>query len=302
MPSLIYTAVEQGAYLLDKLSNGEFRRKALGIEPGDSSRAEPSTPPLSMRHRFATRTVMLDGHPCYIVRSRELGAQTPSRAILFLHGGGGMSAPTMLHFTFASRLVEKTGAELWFARYPLAPPTNVVDALVWLEKLHARMLESVDASSIAFVGDSAGANLALQLCSRLKERRGPYKVVAISPASGLDSSVWIEERKKIAPLDPILPLEICDLVAEHWGRGVNISGPDIEPLAVNYADFPPTMITYGTHELFACAIPQLEKRMREAGVELTLVCGEGLCHDYPLAWVFPEALEASQSIADFLCN
>ena len=94
---------------------------------------------------------------------------SPKPAILFLHGGGWVFGSLDSHDAVCHQLALKTGFFVLSLDYRLAPehpfPAAVDDSVTgfnWLVE-HAQKL-GIQPRNIAVVGDSAGANLAANVC------------------------------------------------------------------------------------------------------------------------------------------
>ena len=118
-------------------------------------------------------------------------------AILYCHGGGYTSGNLGYARVLASKLAHVTGYDVLSFEYRLAPehpyPAAVEDALCAWDHL---MLLGYGARDVVLAGDSAGGNLALVLCRRLKAagRRLPGALVLMSP--------WTDMSRPCAPPTP----------------------------------------------------------------------------------------------------
>ena len=105
-------------------------------------------------------------------------------AILYCHGGGYTSGNLGYSRVLSSKLAHATGYDVLSFEYRLAPefpyPAAVEDALRAWDYL---MLQGYGARDIVLAGDSAGGNLALVLCNRLKTagRKLPGALILMSP-------------------------------------------------------------------------------------------------------------------------
>ena len=112
-------------------------------------------------------------------------------AILYCHGGGYTSGNLGYARVLASKLAHVTGYDVLSFEYRLAPehpyPAAVEDALRAWDHL---MLLGYGARDVVLAGDSAGGNLALVLCHRLKAagRRLPGALVLMSPWTDMTMS------------------------------------------------------------------------------------------------------------------
>ena len=91
------------------------------------------------------------------------------RVILYCHGGGYTSGNLGYSRVLSSKLAHVTGYDVLSFEYRLAPehpyPAAVEDALRAWDYL---MYQGYGAENVMVAGDSAGGNLALVLCRRLK--------------------------------------------------------------------------------------------------------------------------------------
>lgn len=293
--SIIYKAAEESCYLINTLT-GNIIKKIMysGFEKQD----EREKLPKSMYRKFSVKKIVYQGFPVFIIRNKNK-EKRDKHAILFLAGGGGMSRPMGIHFDTAARLVQKTGATMYFAYYPLAPKYNVRQALTWLEGVYQAMLKSHLPRNIVFAGDSAGANLALSLTYRVDKK--PGKVIAISPASGLENGRDRDIRKAMEKIDPILNVAMTDLIAKNWSKDVPLDSTDVNPKYIDYENFPKILMFYGTHEIFYPHAKILVEKIREDGVMLEAI-EEPMCHDWALCSFLPEGKKAIRKMVDFILD
>jgi hypothetical protein len=130
------------------------------------------------------------------VKSMELPAPLPRRAsqyksklphervILYLHGGAYVVASRRTHRGITSRLAKQSDALVLVIDYRLAPehvfPAPLVDAL----SAYQYILTQFDPKQVSFVGDSAGAGLAMAMCYYCRDTKQfpmPGSIVCMSP-------------------------------------------------------------------------------------------------------------------------
>ena len=196
-------------------------------------------------------------------------------AILYCHGGGYTSGNLGYSRVLSSKLAHATGYDVLSFEYRLAPefpyPAAVEDALRAWDYL---MLQGYGARDIVLAGDSAGGNLALVLCNRLKAA----------------------ER---AEIDPMLTPEYIEAVRLAYAAGRDYRSSDLSPLFADFTGFPPTLIQVGDHELLYSDSEQLYQAMKRANVPCRLQVSEGMWHVFQM---FPirKASVAIENIARFL--
>ena len=204
-------------------------------------------------------------------------------AILYCHGGGYTSGNLGYSRVLASKLTHATGYDVLTFNYRLAPehpyPAAVEDALHAWDHL---MFLGYGAGDVTVVGDSAGGNLALVLCRRLREsgRMLPGSLVLLSPWTDMTASgASYTERRAI---DPMLTPEYIDAVRSAYAAGRDLSDPDLSPLLGDFTDFPPTLIQVGTYEILYSDSEQLHKKLRAAHVPCTFEVYKDMWHVFQM--------------------
>ena len=152
---------------------------------------------------------------------------------------------------------------------------------------------------IRVAGDSAGGNLALVLCHRLKAagRRLPGALVLMSPWTDMTmSGASYAER---AESDPMLTPEYIEAVRTAYAGGRDYASPDLSPLFADLTGFPPTLIQAGDHEILYSDAEMLCHALERAGVPCRFEVSEGMWHVFQM---FPlrKAAAAMESVARFL--
>ena len=161
------------------------------------------------------------------------------------------------------------------------------------------MLQGYGAENVMLAGDSAGGNLALVLCHRLKEarRRLPGALILMSPWT--ERTVRGPAYQERAELDPMLTPEYIKAVRTAYAGEHDLRIPSLSPLFGNFSGFPPTLIQVGDHEILYSDAATLAEAMERQGVSCRLEVSEGMWHVFQM---FPmkKATSAMQSIARFL--
>lgn len=221
-------------------------------------------------------------------------------AILYCHGGGYTSGNLGYSKVLASKLTQRTGFDVLAFEYRLAPefpyPAALNDAeTVW----NHLMLLGYGARDIVIAGDSAGGNLALALCHRLKQsgRMLPGALLLMSAWTDMTcSGKSYEERRDF---DPMLTLDYLQAVRKAYAGENNLDSPMLSPLFGDFEGFPPTLIQVGSHEILHSDSERLCQRMEEAGVSCRLEVWEDMWHVFQM---FPlrKATQAMDCMAHFL--
>ena len=222
------------------------------------------------------------------------------RVILYCHGGGYTSGGLGFSKVLASKLTRATGMDTLAFDYRLAPehpyPAAVEDALTAWGHLEGLGIAPGD---IVLAGDSAGGNLALVLCLKLREAgRGlPGALLLMSPWTDMTASG--ESLRGRAGIDPVLTPEYMYAVREAYAGGLDPSDCLLSPLFADFAGFPPALIQVGTHEILYSDAERLAERMLAAGADCRLEVWENMWHDFQM-YPSKTASNAIQNMAHFL--
>lgn len=221
-------------------------------------------------------------------------------AVLYCHGGGYTSGGLGFSKVLASKLTRATGMDTLAFDYRLAPehpyPAAVEDALTAWGHLESLGIAPGD---IVLAGDSAGGNLALVLCLKLREAgRGlPGALLLMSPWTDMTASG--ESLRGRAGIDPVLTPEYMYAVREAYAGGLDPSDCLLSPLFADFAGFPPALIQVGTHEILYSDAERLAERMLAAGADCRLEVWENMWHDFQM-YPSKTASNAIQNMAHFL--
>jgi len=250
--------------------------------------------PVKYRRRVHIHKEIHQNRPIYTIFPK--GSMDRGKAMIFLHGGGGMMPPTALHFDMAVTLSKRVGCPLYFVMYPRAPKANAKEAVQWLKAWYEHIMQESRSRTYYIIGDSAGANLSAALCSGGVENMNG--VILISPVPGIDEiENYMSEYEE---RDILLSLSLIRNIAACWGKDMDMKDPDINISFVDFSRFPKTMLIYGDREIFAGAIEELVETMRGAGTDLAVYKGEIHCHDWVLASAFPESKRMLSEICNFI--
>ena len=222
------------------------------------------------------------------------------RVILYCHGGGYTSGNLGYSRVLSSKLAHVTGYDVLSFEYRLAPehpyPAAVEDAMRAWDYL---MYQGYGAENVTVAGDSAGGNLALVLCRRLKAagRRMPRALLLMSPWTDMTASgTSYQERKE---LDPSITEDYIHAVRSAYAGDADVKDPQLSPLFGDFTGFPPTLIQVGSNEILYSDSATLRQRMTAAGVVCRMEEWQDMWHVFQM---FPikKAAQAMEHVGQFL--
>lgn len=193
--------------------------------------------------------------------------------ILYCHGGGYTCGGMEYAGIIGTKLTAHTGFNVVTFAYRLAPehkyPSQIQDAkAVW-----NRMIEDgIKPSNIIVAGDSAGGNLALELCLELKKNNEelPAALILFSPWTDMTASAPTYETE--AENDPVVSTQyVYNARAAYLGDDVtDFKNPNYSPLFADLSGFPPTLIQVGKNEVLLHDSEALAARLKKQGTDVRL--------------------------------
>ncbi len=253
------------------------------------------TPPIGVN----SRSLEVKGILCEWTRSER--CHDRKHIIFYCHGGGYTCGSINYARILASKLALHTGLAVFSFEYRLAPenpyPAAIQDAVTAWDYL---MHKGYGAGDVIVSGDSAGGNLALELCLELRKRDRllPGALALMSPWTDMTlSGVSYTERLAIDPM--ITPNYIESCKKAYAGEKADFSRPEYSPLFCDFSDYPPVLVQAGTNEILLSDSALLVEKMQVSGVYAALEVYEDSWHVFqqmPLR----RASKALDSIADFI--
>lgn len=223
-------------------------------------------------------------------------------AILYFFGGGYVQGSPDEDLAITARLAHLTRQRLYAPWYALAPerphPAAVEDGL----KVYKTLVDRVSADKLAVSGESAGAGLALSVLLKAHSAGMPMprRLMLMSPWSDLTKTG--DSLTTLEGLDPSLHYELTlEPAARAYAGRLDLGSPDVSPLYADFPrDFPRTLITTGTRDLFLSDCARLSTKMRAAGIDVELRVWEGMWHVFEFYAELPESDQSLAEIAHFI--
>lgn len=208
----------------------------------------------------------------------------PGQVLVFLHGGGFALGSSASHRKLAGHVAKACGTHAFVADFRRAPehpfPAQLDDATAVFDAL---VDGGTDPADIAFVGDSAGASIAIATTLRMLRdgRRTPGLVVTVSP--WLDMENTGETLVTNDATDFLITREgLQGNIDRYLSGGADPTDPLVNPLYADFAGFPPLYVTASDVESLFSDATRLEALARAAGVDVTFDVAHGEQHVFPL--------------------
>ncbi|MCR5108162.1 MAG: alpha/beta hydrolase [Lachnospiraceae bacterium] len=221
--------------------------------------------------------------------------------ILYCHGGGYTCGSINYARVLSSKLCIHTGLTVFSFEYRLSPenpyPAAIDDAMTVWDHL---MYLGYGAKDIIICGDSAGGNLALEICSRLRSENRilPRAMALMSPWT--DMTMSGDSYDECKDIDPILTAEYIKACrGAYAGSHVDFSLPQFSPLYEDFDGYPPVLVQVGSNEILKSDSERLVERLKKSDVRALLEVYEDGWHVFQQMPI-RKASKAINSIGGFI--
>ncbi len=265
-----------------------------------------------LRARFSGLAAPLDGAGVSVrdtviggVPVQEIVPPTASGGagvVVFVHAGGFIAGSAAASSPLAARLAVACGRRVLSVDYALAPEHPFPAARDQLAAVMAAVrADGGEPSSVALVGASAGAGIALQYLASQPSASGAQPpvgaLVLLSPFVDLELSG--DTMTTNAAIDPSLtPAGLARCAGDYLA---GLPATDVDVLGVDLSALPRTLIQVGGLEILLDDSVRLASRLAHQGVDVRLECWAGMVHVFPtFAGVLPEGREAIARIGAFV--
>lgn len=224
----------------------------------------------------------------------------PDRALLFLHGGGYGVGSAPAYAGLVSQIAARAHVAAFALDYPLAPESQLPEALDLAVETLTGMCDTHTAVAIA--GDSAGGGLSLATATAaVREGLEVAAVAVFSPWTDLSLSGASIREQQIT--DPLLdPRYLRDSAAAYLGSA-QPEDPLASPLFGVVGGLPPLLIQVGTDEVLLDDSRRFALAVADAGGAVRLEVWEGMHHVFQLnVERLGSARRALDNAGDFLSS
>ena len=229
------------------------------------------------------------------------------KVILMIHGGGFKIELN----DFYRRLAEKysnmfCGATVINVDYGRFPEHQLPSQMHDVVKVYLHLLdEGINNSDIVFIGDSAGATLAMTSSLWLRDNGYPMPNHIVCFSLWADATSSGDSRITNAYTDPFYGIAKHKKIEDNlhllrriskYVLNVDRTDPYISPLFGSFEKFPKVTLICGTAELDESDSDRVYEKLKAVGVDAELHKFEGMCHCFQLFSFLPESKTAYQIV------
>lgn len=243
-----------------------------------------------------TRTEVA-GRPVYqvapLLGSPVTNGDRPRGHLLYLHGGAYvLDLMPHFHWPAIARLANLTGRTMTVPIYPIAPEHSYREVFPFLLQVYRRILEDRDASSIAFMGDSAGGGMAFALCHAVRGAGLPPPTDAVLLSPWMHVGLPDPDVPAVAKIDPFLNLDDLRAAGIRYAGGDPLDTPLVSPGVGALEGLPRLTMFTGTHDVLNPDTRAFRKRAIAEGLDIGWYEREGALH----LWMYLPSHSAGQAL------
>ena len=243
---------------------------------------------------------------CYYEILKNKNCNT-DKVIFMIHGG---SFKVKLIDTYR-RIAEKyskllDGATVISVDYRVFPqyehPAQLHDTKdVYLELLN----KGIKPENIIFIGDSAGANLAVTTTLWLRDNNYPLPSHIVCFSLWADMTSSGESRVKNAYLDPFGGIAKNKSIEDNWdylhrisayAKNIDRTSPYVSPVFAEFNDFPPVTLVCGGAEMDESDNDRVFAKMKKENINVELFKYDGMFHCFQMMSFLPESRNAYKRV------
>jgi monoterpene epsilon-lactone hydrolase len=242
------------------------------------------------------------GVKAFLVTPKAVSPRNRDRVLLHLHGGFRVYYPGEAGTREAILLAGFGGFKVISVDYRMPPDSPYPAALDDAVAVYRDVLKTTKAKNVGIFGTSAGGSLTLATVLRAKMEHLPLPgaIAASTPTADLTKtgdSLFTNEM-----VDNVLVSQegFIRATALLYANGHDLKDPLLSPVYGDMHEFPPTILTSGTRDLYLSSTVRVHRKLRAAGVEAVLQVWEGQSHaQYNRDINAPETKEYNDEIARF---
>jgi len=228
------------------------------------------------------------------------------RVLINVHGGGFSMCADACRMLEAVPVAAMGGYKVVTIDYRMGPEARHPAAIEDVEKVYRALLKSYKPGRIGLYGCSAGGALTAQVAAWLPGKGLPQPgAIGIFGAGGTrfmtgDSAYIAGYIDGSFPPPPKPGENRADMTRGYFDgapAGDPLIAPALHPDVI--AKFPPSLIITGTRAMDMSPAIVTNSALIKAGVDSTLIVGEGMGHCYIYQPDLPEARDGIKAIVDF---
>lgn len=216
--------------------------------------------------------------------SSSVSHTSDSPIVVYFHGGACIYQPVFFHWRVIHDMAIRTHYEYIMPIYPKSPAYHCQDNVEALIDFYRHFSEQHNDRRIIFMGDSAGACIAIVLAQEIKRLnlKAISDLVLISPCVDF-TYPEVQKMREIQPLDTMLQLDRIRFITETWRGDIPANHPWVSPIYGDLTALPAnTILVYGSDEILKVDSEMLLRKMNEQHLSIQAREYPKMFHTFPM--------------------
>lgn len=245
---------------------------------------------------------IIAGVKTHIVQPKTIPEKNKDRLLVYVHGGGYILNGGEGSVPEAMAMAHYAQMKVISIDYRMLPDHPFPAGLDDVIAVYKEVLKQYKPENIGMFGTSAGSGLTAAAMLKLKELNVPRPAVVGLGTPFIDITDTGDSYQTNAEIDNFLVTYngLLKGIAKLYSGSNDMKNPLISPIYGDFKDFPPTILTSGTRDLFLSNTVRTHQKLRAAGVDAYLQVFEGCSHAFYLQVLdSPESKQAYQEMVLF---
>lgn len=245
---------------------------------------------------------IIAGVKTHIVQPKTIPEKNKDRLLVYVHGGGYILNGGEGSIPEAMAMAHYAQMKVISIDYRMLPDHPFPAGLDDVIAVYQEVLKQYKPENIGMFGTSAGSGLTAAAMLKLKELNIPRPAVVGLGTPFIDITDTGDSYQTNAEIDNFLVTYngLLKGIAKLYSGSNDMKNPLISPIYGDFKEFPPTILTSGTRDLFLSNTVRTHQKLRAAGVEAYLQVFEGCSHAFYLQVLnSPESKQAYQEMVLF---
>ena len=214
------------------------------------------------------------------VRSYDPGPPAAKPVLIYLHGGGWTLFSLDTHDRVMREYAARAGVMVFGVDYALSPEARYPVALDQVVAVAKSVGQK--STALAIGGDSAGANLAIAACIRLRDEAQPRLIRVMLLNYGVfERHSSKQARERFGGVGNMLTAEEMEIYWRNYLRNErDAADPLVCPLRADLRGLPSALLVVPECDLLTEQSLKLADRLAEAGVSTKLKVYRGAVHSF----------------------
>lgn len=240
----------------------------------------------SISKKYDIQTETIDGFKVWTLSPKK---NKSDQVIFFFHGGAYVFNVYKQHWQLLDKLIASTGATIVIHDYPLVPQYTQKEAFEFSDKVYEQIMAKYPSETKYFIGDSAGAGLALAFAQYLRNEGRPLPDQIILSAPWLDVTLENPEVEKIDKDDKMLGIKGLQMAGKAYAGALDTKDYRVSPIYGDFKDLPLISMFIGTHDLFWADCKKLKARLEKANIPMNYFEYPKKFHNWWISVGMPES-------------